>query len=70
MPLLLLPPPHRSSIVVLVTLALTPCQNFLLLVGLYVVNPEMFLSAMLVSPVDILKFCSIGHHLVLHNALI
>jgi hypothetical protein len=38
--------------------------------SIYVRNLEMFLSAMLVSSVDILDFHSIGHHLMPHNVLI
>jgi hypothetical protein len=70
MPLLLLPPPHRSGTAVSVTLAPMLCRSFLFLVRLYVINPEMFLSVMLASSVDVLDFCSIGCHLVLHSVLI
>jgi hypothetical protein len=70
MPLLLLPPTHCSGTVLLVTLVPTLCRSSVLVVRLYVMNPEMFMSVILVSLVDILDFYSIGHHLVTHSVLI
>jgi hypothetical protein len=45
-------------------------QSSLLVVLSYVINPVMFLFAMLVSSVKTLDFRSIGRHLVPHNVLI
>jgi hypothetical protein len=70
MPLLLLPSLHHSSIVVSVTLAPSLCQSSLVVVLLYVINPKMFLSSMLVSSINTPDFHYIGHHLLSHKVLI
>jgi hypothetical protein len=62
--------PRHSSTVVSVTLASTLCRSSLLLVRLSIINPKIFLSAMLASSIDILDFRFICCHLMLHSVLI
>jgi hypothetical protein len=69
MPLLLLLTPFHSGIIISVILAPTLFQSFLLVVLSYVINLEIFLSAMLVRSSDTLNFHFIGCHLVPHNIL-
>jgi hypothetical protein len=58
-------PPHCFGTAVSVTLASMLCRSSLLLVRLFVINPEMFMCTMLASSVDILDFGFIGRHFML-----